>query len=118
MRWEEAILSKDLPTALLNHAEYEPIVPPSAASTENEADDNKKAEQEMPSPVDPNFNPYDSSILIGVTAVVKNGPHKGLTGKITEIQERGVGTYYEVDFTTPFVPTCTNEVLFQYSYSF
>ena len=106
MRGDEAILLQDLPEELLNHAEYEPIVPTPQASTGNiEADEKKAAaEEDLALPVEPDFNPYDNSVLIGVTAFVKNGPYKGLTGKIKEIQERGV-SIFKLNF---IISLCSN----------
>jgi hypothetical protein len=84
MRGDEAILLKDLPAALLNHADYEPIVPTPQSATVGEADDKEAVAEELP--VDPNFDPWDTSVLVGVTVVVKSGPYRGITAKIKEVR--------------------------------
>jgi hypothetical protein len=92
MRGDEAVLLKDLPAVLLDHAEYEPIVPPRQTPLEPEADDNAEANTATvtPSP----RNPKDErQILVGVTAVVKYGQFKGLSGKIKQVKERGVSAH-------------------------
>jgi len=99
MRGDDAIPLKDLPAALLDHAEYEPVIPPPQALSEPDEGDTKTGEinaekVDTESPRDPSFDPYDTSILIGVTVVIKSGPHKGLTGKIIEIQDRGVSKIF------------------------
>lgn len=85
MRGDEAILLKDLPAALLNHADYEPIVPTSGG----DAKDDKEAVAEKvttPLPTDPNFDPWDPTILVGVTVLVKSGPYRGIQAKIKEVR--------------------------------
>jgi hypothetical protein len=92
MRGDEAVLLKDLPAVLLDHAEYEPIVPPRQTPLEPEADDNAEANTTTvtPSP----RNPKDErAVLLGVTAVVKYGQFKGLSGKIKQVKERGVSVH-------------------------
>lgn len=92
MRGDEAILLKDLPAALLNHADYEPIVPPPQSSSggeEGEAGDKEVVAGggTPPLPVDhPKFDPWDNSVLVGVTVVVRSGPYKDITAKIKEVR--------------------------------
>ena len=89
MRGDEAILLKDLPAALLNHAEYEPIVPTPQSLTVGEANGDKEAVVENITsslPADPNFDPWDNSVLVGVTVAVKSGPYRGITAKIKEVR--------------------------------
>ena len=92
MRGDEAVLLKDLPAVLLDHAEYEPIVPPRQTPLETEADDNAEANTATVTP-SPRHPKDERQILVGVTAVVKYGQFKGLSGKIKQVKERGVSAH-------------------------